>query len=74
MEEELEIIPEENWKPRVLVIGGVIGLLTGLLGAYLLVQNAEKDQTKPELSAGEGIKLAVLVFGLLRSVAMLGEK
>jgi len=73
MEEELEIIPEDNWKPKVLVIGGVIGLLTGLLAAYLMIQRAEKDETKPELSAGEGVKLGVLVLGLLRSVAMLGE-
>jgi hypothetical protein len=74
MEEELEIIPEDNWKPKVLVIGGVVGLLTGLLGAYLLIQRSEKTDTKPELSAGEGVKLGVLVLGLLRSVAMLGEK
>jgi hypothetical protein len=73
MEEELEIIPEDNWKPRVLVIGGVIGLMTGLLAAYLMIQRAERDETKPELSAGEGVKLGVLVLGLLRSVAMLGE-
>ena len=73
MEEELEIIPEDNWKPKVLVIGGGIGLLTGLLAAYLMIQRAEKDETKPELSAGDGVKLGVLVLGLLRSVAMLGE-
>jgi hypothetical protein len=73
MEEELEIIPEDNWKPKVLAIGGAIGLLTGLLAAYLLIQRSEKTETKPELSAGEGVKLGVLVLGLLRSVAMLGE-
>jgi H+/Cl- antiporter ClcA len=73
MEEELEIVPVDNWKPKVLVIGGVVGLLTGLLGAYLMIQRAEKENTKPEMSAGEGVKLGVLVLGLLRSVAMLGE-
>ena len=73
MEEELEIVPVDNWKPKVLVIGGLVGLLTGLLGAYLMIQRAEKMDTRPELSAGEGVKLGVLVMGLLRSVAMLGE-
>ncbi len=73
MEEELEIIPEDNWKPKVLVVGGMIGLMTGLLAAYLMIQRAEKGETKPELSVGEGVKLGVLVLGLLRSVAMLGE-
>lgn len=71
--EELEVVPQENWKPRVLVIGGVVGLLAGLLAAYLLIQRAEKQNQKPELNAGEGVKLGVLVFGLLRQIATLGE-
>lgn len=71
--EDLEIVPQENWRPRVMVIGGVIGLLAGLLAAYLLIQRAEKQNQKPELNAGEGVKLGVLVFGLLRQIATLGE-
>jgi hypothetical protein len=51
----------------------VIGLLAGLLAAYLLIQRAEKQNQKPELNAGEGVKLGVLVFGLLRQIATLGE-
>lgn len=71
--EDLEIVPQENWRPRVMVIGGVIGLMAGLLAAYLLIQRAEKQNQKPELNAGEGVKLGVLVFGLLRQIATLGE-
>ena len=71
--EELEVIPQETWKTKALVIGGVIGLLSGLLAAYLLIQRAKKQNQMPELSAGEGVKLGVLVFGLLRQVATLGE-
>jgi hypothetical protein len=64
---------DEQWKSKVLLLGGVVGALTGLLGAYLLIQNAEKQNTTPELSAGEGVKLGVLVMGLLRQVAQLGS-
>jgi NO-binding membrane sensor protein with MHYT domain len=71
--EDLEIVPQENWRPKVMVIGGVIGLMAGLLAAYLLIQRAEKQNQKPELNAGEGVKLGVLVFGLLRQIATLGE-
>ena len=71
--EDMEIVPQENWRPKVMVIGGVIGLMAGLLAAYLLIQRAEKQNQKPELNAGEGVKLGVLVFGLLRQIATLGE-
>jgi hypothetical protein len=40
--------------------------------AYLLVQRAKKRGESPSLSALEGVKLGVLIFGLLRQVSMLG--
>ncbi len=62
-----------NWRIKTLVLGGVIGAAVGLGAAYLLIQRAEKEQGKLQMSAGEGIKLGLLVLGLLRQVAQLGE-
>jgi hypothetical protein len=74
MEESEVVVPKENnWKAKVLIIGGVVGVLAGLGAAYLLIQRAERENKPPELSAGEGVKLGVMVFGLLRQVAALGE-
>jgi hypothetical protein len=64
---------DQKRKAITLAIGGVMGALIGLAGAYMLVQNAERDNKPIEISTGEGIRLAVLVFGLLRSVATLHE-
>jgi hypothetical protein len=64
---------EENWKPRLLLIGAVIGALTGVGAAYLMIQRAEKLGIKPALSTKEGVSLGMLVFGLLRQVAQLGS-
>ena len=69
--EEIEKV--DNWVPRVLIIGAVVGALVGLGAAYLLAQNAEKEGKPPEITAGDGVKLGVLVMGLLRMVATLGE-
>ena len=70
---ELDPNAEDNWKPKVLVVGAVIGALVGLGGAYLYAQQAEREGRTPKVSTGEGVKLGLLVLGLLRSVATLGE-
>lgn len=67
------LIESTAWKPRLLLGGALIGALTGLLAAYLLAQRAEKSGGQMNMSAGEGVKLGVLVFGLLRQVTQLGE-
>jgi hypothetical protein len=64
---------DTSWAGQVMVIGAVVGALTGLGAAYLLIQRAKKRAEPPNLNASEGIKLGLLVFGLLRQVAMLGS-
>jgi hypothetical protein len=58
----------QDWRPKVLVAGAVLGAVVGLTAAYLLTQRSEEGEP-PNLSIGEGIKIGVLVFGLLRSIA-----
>ncbi|MGD0003873.1 MAG: hypothetical protein ABSE06_06575 [Anaerolineaceae bacterium] len=62
----------DNWKMKTLIIGGIAGLLTGLLAAYLLIQRAEQEEVQPKLSAGEGVKVGVGVLGLLKLIADVG--
>ncbi len=62
----------DNWKRNVLIIGGIVGLLTGLVAAYLLIQRAEQEEEKPKLSAGEGVKVGVGVLGLLKLISDMG--
>jgi hypothetical protein len=68
---ELESI-ENNRRTRILVIGALIGALTGLGAAYLLLQRGEKEG-QLDISAGEGVKLGLSVFGFLRQVTQLGQ-
>lgn len=64
---------EGNWKSRTLLMGGFLGALTGLGVAYLLVRRAESRATQLEIGPGEGIRLGLLLLGLLRQVSELGE-
>jgi len=64
---------DTSWSTQVLVIGAVVGALTGLGGAYLLIQRARKRSELPNLDAKEGLRLGLLIFGLLRQIATLGD-
>jgi len=59
-----------TWQTKALIIGGVIGAAAGVTAAYLLAQRS-KDGQPPEMSVGEGVKIGVLVLGLLRSISNL---
>lgn len=64
---------EGNWKAKTLLIGGAIGLVTGLVAAYLFIQRAEAENDHPRLTAGEGVKVGVGVIGLLKLVTDLAN-
>lgn len=64
---------ESNWKTRTILAGIVVGAAVGALSAYLLIQRAERENQALSVTAGEGVRLGMLVFGLLRQVATLGE-
>lgn len=61
-------------KSRTLIFGAVIGAVTGLIAANLLHRRVEKTGTELALTSGDGMKLGVLVFGLLRAIASLGDE
>lgn len=63
----------ENWKTKTLLIGGIVGLLSGLFAAYLLIQRASQNQQKPELKAKDGVKVGLGLLGVLRLIADLGD-
>ncbi len=69
----VEEMQDDSWKVKTLVIGGLLGLLTGVGAAYLLTRRAEQNGTPLSFSAGKGLQLGVMLTGLLRSVLSLGE-
>lgn len=63
---------ENSWRGRTLLLGALIGALTGLGAAYVLVRRAEEQGEPPRLGAGEGVRLGMGVLGLLRMISGLG--
>ena len=62
-----------NTKNKILLFGSLIGAVTGLVAAMLLNRRMQEDTTEIVISPGEGMKVGVLVFGLLRAIASLGD-
>jgi len=75
---EISPLNDPKARPQRLIIGGIIGTLFGLLGAYFYSRAVEDDvrqngaQRNPA-STGEIIGLGLAVLALLRQVSELGR-
>ena len=73
-ETEIKTTTDNSWKTQTLVIGGVLGALVGLGAAFLLTKRAEQQGSSLAITPGKGVKLGMLIAGLLRSVLSLGDE
>lgn len=67
----------DNWKVSTYVAGGALGLLAGLLSAYLYARSAEENQKggRPgRISTGDIFKLGLAAISLIRLISDLGAK
>jgi len=60
-------------KNKTIFLGALVGAATGLIAAMLITRRAEKNESETAITPGEGLKLGVLVFGLLRAIASLSD-
>jgi len=60
-------------KNKTLVMGALIGAATGMFAALLLNRRADNNESETALTTGEGLKIGVLLLGLLRAIASLGD-
>lgn len=66
---------DNNWKPKVLVIGAVLGAVIGLGTAYLMARAAEESRGgPPEISTADLLKAGLAIFGTMRGIASLGDR
>jgi len=63
-----------NWQTKTILIGAIVGAAAGVLGALILVQQAEKNDTRPQLTAGDGVKVGLSLLAVLKLLADLGMR
>ncbi len=64
----------ESWKKKTYLLGGIIGLLAGILASFIIVQQAEKKQTAPALTANDGVKLSLGLLTFMRLISDVSNK
>jgi hypothetical protein len=64
----------KKWQMKILLVGAVVGALVGAGAGYLYSQRAPDPYHKPEFTTGDGVRLGLLLLGLVRSVAELGNE
>lgn len=62
-----------NNKTLTLVIGGAVGLITGVAAAYLIIQNREKLGEPLKLTRNDGAKIGMGIATFLKMVADTGK-
>ena len=70
---ENEIEVSKAWKNRTILGGALVGAFAGLIAAHLLTRRAEREERETPVTVSEGLKLGLLVFALLRTIASLGD-
>lgn len=63
------MVQRSDWKTLTLLIGGGIGLISGLAAAYLLIKKQEESGRVLKLTSGEGAKIGMGIVSLLKMIA-----
>jgi hypothetical protein len=63
---------DSGWKAKVMLIGGLVGALTGLGAAYVIISKSQEHDEPPKIGAGDGVRLGLLLLGLVRQIGELG--
>ena len=63
-----------NNRSRTILIGVLVGAATGLVAAMMINRRAENTGESTAITAGDGLKLGVMIVGLLRAIASMGDE
>jgi hypothetical protein len=58
---------------KTLLIGTILGAMTGLIASYLLLKRAEDEETELQITPKDGVKLGVGIIGLFRLITSLHD-
>ncbi len=70
-------VEEGDWRPKVYMLGGLIGVALGLLSAYLYVRAAEEQGGDPHPEPpgpGDAVRLGISLLSIVRTITEWGTR
>jgi hypothetical protein len=61
----------KSWKKKVIVVGAIIGAIIGVIASRMLLAEAEETDNRQALTTQKGVKIGMLILGLLRQITNL---
>jgi hypothetical protein len=58
---------------RTLLVGTILGAITGLIASYLLVKRAEDEESEVQITPKDGVKLGVGIISLFKLITSLHD-
>ena len=68
------VIRHNPQQVKTILTGTMVGALAGLIAAFLLTRRAARKGREVPLTPMEGVQIGMLLFGLLRAIAALGDE
>jgi hypothetical protein len=62
-----------GWKTKVMILGGVSGLLIGLVAAFLFIKNRPTGEDQQKLTSKDGMKLGMGLVSFIKQVIEIGK-
>ncbi|EKD88363.1 MAG: hypothetical protein ACD_34C00585G0001 [uncultured bacterium] len=61
---------QENskWKTMTYIIGGALGLATGVAAAFLFIRAREDSEGDHSITSGQGVKIGLGIVSFLRQI------
>ena len=63
-----------DWRTRILITGGVVGLLVGLGAAMVYIRQLEESGENPKITVGDSMAVGLGLLGLVNQVGNMGKK
>jgi hypothetical protein len=73
MADKKEIVIRKASSTNTVMVGALVGAGAGVIAAMLLHRRAKKQERDSMITSGEAIQLGLLIFGLFRAIAALGD-